>query len=121
MFRSQKMLMQVHANGFELDSALRDAIREKVGASFDRFRWKVGRVQAYLADLNGPRNGIDKSMLLVVSLHREPKLCIQERGENWGVLLESVVDRATHNLTKKIKKSRRRAAGLGMAYTDEPN
>lgn len=100
------MLILVHGSGFPLARELRDAVEEKIESSFDRFSRRIGKVNAYLADLNGPKKGVDKSIRLVVDVEREPVIVIEERGEDWLVLLESIADRASQSLAKQIKRSR---------------
>ena len=66
------MLILVHGNGFNLDRELRDDVATKMETCFDRFSSRIGRVHVYLADLNGPKKGIDKSIRLVIDVEREP-------------------------------------------------
>lgn len=100
------MLILVHGSGFPLARELRDVVEEKIESSFARFSRRIGKVNAYLADLNGPKKGVDKSIRLVVDVEREPVIVIEEKGEDWLVLLESIADRASQSLAKQIKRSR---------------
>ena len=52
------MLILVLGNGFALESALREEVQEKIESSFARFSSQIGKVNAYLAELNGPKKGI---------------------------------------------------------------
>jgi putative sigma-54 modulation protein len=109
------MLILVHGNGFSLERQLREDVQQKVDAGFARFSKKVVRVNVYLEDLNGPKKGIDKSIRLVIDIEREPKVVIEEKGERWAPLLESVIDRATQSLTQQIKRARARRNRTSMA------
>jgi putative sigma-54 modulation protein len=109
------MLILVLGNGFALDRELREMVLEKIEASFGRFSSRIGRVNAYLADLNGPKKGIDKSIRLVIDVEREPVIVIEEKGEYWTALLDSVADRAAQTLTRQIKRSRFRKNRTRMA------
>lgn len=100
------MLILVHGNGFNLERELRDDVADKIETSFARFSSRIGKVHAFLADLNGPKKGIDKSMRLVIDVEREPVIVIEEKGEDWPALLESITDRACQSLTRQIKRSR---------------
>lgn len=109
------MLILVHGNGFNLERELRDDVAEKIETSFTRFSSRIGKVHAYLADLNGPKKGIDKSMRLVIDVEREPVIVIEEKGEDWPALLENITDRACQSLTRQIKRSRSHKDRLSMA------
>lgn len=100
------MLILVHGNGFTLDRDLRENVKEKIEANFTRFSNQIGRVNAYLADLNGPKKGIDKSIRLLIDIERKPQIVIEEKGENWLALLESVADRASQTLNRQVKRAR---------------
>jgi ribosome-associated translation inhibitor RaiA len=113
------MLILVHGNGFALESALREEVQEKIESSFARFSSQIGKVNAYLADLNGPKKGIDKSIRLVIDIEREPVVVIEEKGEDWSALLESVADRATQNMARQIKRSRSRKDRTSMAGDED--
>jgi putative sigma-54 modulation protein len=109
------MLILVHGNGFNLERELRDDVAEKIETSFTRFSSRIGKVHAYLADLNGPKKGIDKSIRLVIDVEREPVIVIEEKGEDWLALLESITDRACQSLTRQIKRSRSHKDRMRMA------
>lgn len=102
------MLILVHGNGFELDPSLRRHVQSKIESSLSRFQNRIGSINAYLADLNGPKNGIDKSIKLVIDLEKKPVVVLDEKGGQWHTLLESISDRASHTISRVMSKSRQR-------------
>jgi putative sigma-54 modulation protein len=112
------MLIQIHANGFKLHASLRDQVSEKIEAYLLGYHDQVRQVNAHLADVNGPKGGIDKSIRLVIDLHRKPTIVIEGKGEEWVSLLGSVVDRADRNVSRKIKKRRSRSDRTSMMWGD---
>jgi len=109
------MLIKVHGSGFEMDRALRDDVREKIELTLGRFEIQIGKVSVYLADLNGPKKGVDKSIRLVIDIERQPVVVVEEKGEDWLALLESISDRATHTVARQIERSRSRKGHTSMA------
>lgn len=109
------MLIFVHGNGFDLDRELREEVEGKIEASFARVSHLITKIKAFLADVNGPKNGVDKSIRLLIDVEREPVIVIEEKGENWSILLDSVVDRAFQTLTRQLKRSRSRNDRTSMA------
>jgi len=88
----------VHGNGFERERALRDDVQEKIELVLGRFQSQIGTASVYLADLNGPKKGVDKSIRLAIDIERQPVVVVEEKGEDWLALLESISDRAAHTV-----------------------
>lgn len=72
------MFVQVSGKGFEPSSELRDHVEETISTALDRFTGRIARVNVFLADENGPKNGLDKSIRLVIDIERHP-LIVSER------------------------------------------
>jgi len=113
------MLIMVHGNGFEMERALRDDVQEKIELVLGRFESQIGKVSIYLADLNGPKKGVDKSIRLIIDIERQPVVVVEEKGEDWLAVLESISDRATHTVARQIERSRSRKGHTSMAGDQE--
>jgi len=109
----------VHGNGFEIERTLRDDVQEKIELVLGRFESQIGKVSVYLADLNGPKKGVDKSLRLVIDIERQPVVVVEEKGEDWLALLESISDRAAHTVARQIERSRSRKGHTSMAGDQE--
>jgi len=109
------MVLLVHAKGFQLERKLREEIEKKIELGLARFSISITKVSAYLVDQNGPKGGVDKSMRIVIDIPHQSTIVIEETGESWTVLLDSVVDRASLNLSKQLKKSRSLGDRTSMA------
>lgn len=100
------MLILVHGNGLELDPSLRRQVQSKIESSMSRFQNRIGTINAYLADMNGPKSGIDKSIRLVIDIQKKPVVVLDEKGGQWNAMLESIADRASYTISRLISKSR---------------
>ena len=109
------MLVLVHSKGVELEKDLRDEVQEKIELAFGRFQDQIGKISAHLADLNGPKKGVDKSIRLVIDIERQPLVVVEERGEDWLALLESISDRAMHTVTRQLERARSHKGSTSMA------
>ncbi len=109
------MLIQIHASGFKLNGALRHLFEEKIVSSLTRFANRIGKVDAYLVDVNGPKGGIDKLVRLVVEVSRKPTIVIEEKGEQWIELLDSVTERGEQTVGRQIRKSYSRTDRTSMS------
>ena len=115
------MLILVHGNGFELERELRSDVQEKIELALGRFEIQIGKVNVYLADLNGPKKGVDKSIRLVIDIERQPVIVVEEKGEDWLSLLESVSDHASHTVSRQLDRSRAKKGRTSMAGDQESN
>jgi putative sigma-54 modulation protein len=115
------MLILVHANGFVLERELRKDAEEKIDLALSRFDIQIGKVNVYLADLNGPKKGIDKSIRLVIDIERQPVIVVEEKGEDWQALLESISDRASHTVSRQLDRSRGKKGRTSMAGDQDSN
>ena len=113
------MVIMVHGNGFEMERALRDVVQEKIELVLGRFESQIGKVSVHLADMNGPKKGVDKSIRLVIDIERQPVVVVEEKGEDWLALLESISDRAAHTVARQIERSRSRKGHTSMAGDQE--
>jgi len=109
----------VHGNGFERERALRDDVQEKIELVLGRFQSQIGTASVYLADLNGPKKGVDKSIRLAIDIERQPVVVVEEKGEDWLALLESISDRAAHTVARQIERSRSLKGHTSMAGDQE--
>ncbi len=109
------MLVQVSGKGFELSPELRDDIEEKMTTILHRFHSRIGRVNVFLADVNGPKNGIDKSLRVIVDIERLPLIVVEERGESWYTILDRTAERAVHAVSRQVDRLRARTDRTSMA------
>jgi ribosomal subunit interface protein len=109
------MLVQVSGKGFELNSELRHDIEEKLNMTLERFGSRIGRVNAFLADVNGPKNGRDKSIRVVVDIERRPLIVVEEKGEAWYATLDQAAERTVHAVSRQIERDRSKSNRKSMA------
>jgi ribosome-associated translation inhibitor RaiA len=109
------MLIQVSAKGFELTDLLRADIEARVESSLERFRSRIGRVHVFVADVNGPKNGIDKSLRIIIDIERLPLIVVEEQGEAWQSILDIAMERAAHTVSRQIERMRSRQDRTSMA------
>jgi|GEM_PF-301628 len=109
------MLIQVSGKGFELSPELRDDVEEKMKTALERFRTRIGRVNVFLADENGPKNGVDKSLRAIIDIERLPLIVVEEKGDAWLSILDRTVERATHTVSRQIERIRSRMDRTSMA------
>jgi hypothetical protein len=89
------------------DSDVRARAERRLEFALDRLRARVTRVQILLADLNGPRGGIDKRCLLVADLLRAGQLIIEQRAEDWAGAVDGAAGRLAEAVRRRLDWQRR--------------
>ncbi len=96
---------------------LRSELVERLRDVLHRFGHRIRRVAVFLADLNGPKGGVDKSCRLVVHLERGGSVVAEGREGDTTGAVERAAQRARGVLVRLLdrrRESRRRSSGIGF-------
>jgi ribosome-associated translation inhibitor RaiA len=99
----------------DLKPALRDSVEKKITDALDRFQNRIKEVRVFLADVNGPKKGVDKTLRVVVDFVRQPLIIVEERGESWTAMIDHSVDRVVRSVSRQVKRVRSRSGRTSMA------
>ena len=94
------MQLDIRSQGLDISQGLRGQIERRLRFVLGRFVNRVSRVTVHLADLNGPRGGIDKRCRVVVRLLRSGQVFVEDVDAD----LEAVVDRATDRVRQSVRR-----------------
>ena len=94
------MQLDIRSQGLDIGQDLRGHIERRLRFVLSRFGDRIGRVTVYLADLNGPRGGIDKRCRIVVRLLRSGQVFVEDTDSD----LEAVVDRAADRVAQSVRR-----------------
>jgi ribosome-associated translation inhibitor RaiA len=86
------MELVIHGRHLELSQSLRSHTSTRLLAAMDRHEDCVRRVDVRLADVNGPRGGVDKICEILIDSPRMGRLVITEAGDD----LYTTITRAAH-------------------------
>ena len=101
------MQLDIQSKNIELTQAIREHIQERITAALDQHAERVGLVAVTLADVNGPRGGIDQQCDVVVSLHGGRTLRHSRTGEDLYANVSLVADKVKRRVGREIAKVRR--------------
>ena len=109
--------MQIHVGGKNagLASEFQAEVAGKMESALSRFSSRIGKVNAYLEDLNGPKSGLDKCLRLTIDVKRLPLVVIEEKGDTWRKLIDQAADRAAHTVSRQVARRRSRGNRTSMA------
>ena len=103
------MKISVRTRDIRWTDELREQLDRTITFAVDRYGSWIDHVAVYLADLNGPRGGVDKLCQITADLRGTRPVLILERGDN----LLAMVNRAARRLGYRIGRNidRRRTPG----------
>lgn len=96
------MKLELTARGIEISSDLREFIAKRVHFSFGRFAGRIRRLSIRLADLNGPRGGIDQCCDVRVNAGLPRKIVVRERQATIHAAIAIAMGRAERVVQRQI-------------------
>ncbi|MFZ4574819.1 MAG: ribosome hibernation-promoting factor, HPF/YfiA family [Phycisphaerales bacterium] len=111
------MRLEIRSAHASLSEALREWSKSRILFAVGRFRGKVEAVRVLLADVNGPRGGVDQ------------RCVVEVRVRSGGLLVAEVVDtdlysaisRAADRIARRVRDSLERAAESRRAGGRKPS
>ena len=109
------MQIQIHSDDFALSEGLRDHIVRRLAYSLNHSRSLISRVVVRLADINGPKGGIDKCCGIEVRLKGQPTISIDDTQADLCVAIDRATERTGRTLYRRMTQ-RPQAASRRDAY-----
>jgi hypothetical protein len=100
----------IRVSGIALDDAQRVYIRRRLGMKLGKFAADIERVTVRVADVNGPRGGVDTTCRIKVVLSGLPSVAVETKGAS----LEDTINRALGGAERAVRRNvqRRRTKPL---------
>ena len=118
------MRLEIYGSQLDQDAAVRARVERRLEFALDRLGGRVSRVQVVLADLNGPRGGIDKRCLMVADVLRGGQLIIEQRADSWPGAVDAAAGRLAEAVRRRLawqrRGRRRRSRPAGTHAEDSP-
>jgi putative sigma-54 modulation protein len=89
--------------------ALRKYVAEHVNTAFGKFADRIQRVTIFLADMNGPRGGVDKRCNIAVQLAKGRTIRSGNTNTHLVAAVYFATDRAAHAVQRALERRRKRA------------
>ena len=102
------MNINVTVHGLSIDGDTDSFVREQVRSALQRFTDQVFLVDAYLKDINGPKGGIDKQVLVRVRLRNGHVVTIEVARARLRAAVVVALRKARRAVRRSLEKSQRR-------------
>lgn len=105
------MRLSIRASGIELSEELRRHVERRLLFALSRFGERVKDVTVRLADLNGPRGGIDKRCRMLAQLAPRGAIRVVKTDGD----LQAAIDRCAERLGRSVVRELGRWRQTGVA------
>lgn len=102
------MKISVRPRDIELSDELQKQVERSVAFAVDRHSTQVTQVSVYLADLNGPRGGVDKLCQITADLKGSTPVLILEKGDDLLATVNRAVRRLGYRIGRRVQRVRTR-------------
>lgn len=102
------MDIKIGTQGLRLEAATDAFVREQVYSALQRFEEQVTSVDVFLKDINGPKGGIDKQVLIRIRLRNRHVIATEITRANIRAAVVVVTRKAKRAVRRSLKKSQQR-------------
>lgn len=96
------MDIEIKARHLELTPNLKMQIKRKLQFSLNRYERHIGGISIALADINGPKGGVDKQCTIQVFLAKMEDIVIKDTQANLSLAIDRAMQRAGRSVARKI-------------------
>ncbi len=114
------MKLVIRARNLDLTPELRERVRRRIQFALGRLGPAVRTVTVTLADVNGPRGGVDKLCRLRVTGDQLPALVIEAADADVAVALDVAAERAGRAVIRARERRRGFATPPRLAVATSP-
>jgi len=98
------MQINIQSQDFSLSGRLREHIQRQVRFALSRFADRIQRVRISIADINGPRGGMDKRCLIQIDMTAKPGLVAEVTDANMYAAISRSASRANRLVSRCLKR-----------------
>lgn len=100
------MHIQIHSDDFALTDGLREHIVRRLSYSLNHGVDLISRIVVRLADVNGPKGGVDKCCGIEVRLKGRSAITIDDTQTDLYLAIDRAAERTGRTLNRRITKRR---------------
>ncbi|WP_269530949.1 HPF/RaiA family ribosome-associated protein [Chitinimonas sp. BJYL2] len=102
------MKIEIKAHNFTVSDGLRAFVNHRLALGLRRHRERIRQVTVRLADINGPRGGIDKHCTVQIALYHLPDVLIEDVEADLHQAISRAADRASRTVTRRLARQQDR-------------
>ncbi|MCK6457289.1 MAG: HPF/RaiA family ribosome-associated protein [Phycisphaerae bacterium] len=102
------MELEIFGRKVLLDDAARLHVERKLEYALNRFEKRITQVTVRLADVNGPRGGVDKICAIEVTVRPRGLVHVEERGDDLHAVIATAADKAGRAVRRELDRRKDR-------------
>ena len=103
------MQLDIQTNGFSLTEALKSYTTKRMQFALNRNDSYITRARIWLADINGPRGGVDKRCQIELKLAGQNNIVIEDIEADLYFAIDRASDRCMSTLSRRLARSKQHA------------
>ena len=116
------MKLRVHSQGFDLTPAIAARVHKRLDTLQARFAEELINIDVYLKDLNGPKGGYDKQVIIRVHLRHRAPFSISTTHTDLYKAIDVCARRCARSVNRNVSRQRLiRRRGLHQIATANAN
>ena len=100
------MEIQITGRHVALEPELRAHVERRLQYAIGRFARRIAQVSVRLADLNGPRGGVDQSCRITIHFRPRGEIIIEECSADPESAVSLAAGRAGHAVRREVERRR---------------
>ena len=100
------MQLNIQTNGFSLTEALKNYTTTRMQFALNRNDNCIMRARIWLADINGPRGGVDKRCQIELKLAGQNNIVIEDIEADLYFAIDRASDRCMRTLSRRLARSK---------------
>jgi ribosome-associated translation inhibitor RaiA len=101
------MELSIRSRGIDLSDELRDLVARRMQFALDTFEDRVDLTSVYLADLNGPKGGVDKLCQITLRTQGAGEIAVRDTGPSVETALNRAASRVKYRLAEALRQANR--------------
>lgn len=98
------MRLTIGGEGVRLDASLLEYLERRLRFALGRFAPRIRRVTMRIADLNGPKGGVDKRCTVHIALHPAHEVFVAHADRDVRVAADLAAERAAGAVRREIAR-----------------
>jgi ribosome-associated translation inhibitor RaiA len=98
------MKISVRTRDIRWTEELQSHVERTISFALDRYAQRIDRISLYVADLNGPRGGVDKLCQITADVKGTRPVAILERGYDLATMVNRAARRLRYHVGRNIER-----------------
>lgn len=101
------MRISTNSQGFEMTGAIEEFLLNELELAFKRFGGQLISVEVFMKDINGPKGGADKQVIIQARLRNRQRVALETTHTNLYAAIKTGVRKSRRAIQRSLRKTAR--------------